>query len=82
MSSIDELKQWEEDLQELSTEKAKLEGKYEQSMADLKKLGYSSIEEAKTAYDQLLAEKKEAETEAESLLKSLKEKYKDFIQEG
>lgn len=79
MSLIKELEEWKEDLEELATEKAKAEGRLEQSMTDLKKLGYNSLEDAETAYKELLAKKQKAEEEAQEMISKFKEKYKEFI---
>jgi len=80
MTLIEKLQEWKKDLEELSIEKGKAEGRYEQALSDLKELGYDSIEDAQKELEKLSAKKKTAESEALKLLELFKEKYAGFIE--
>lgn len=80
MNLVKELEKWKKDLEELGIEKGKAEGRLEQAMADLKALGFETLEAAKIELDRLLALKEAKEEGARQLLAGFKEKYKDFIE--
>lgn len=80
MSLISDLNGWKTDLDALGIEKGKAEGRLEQAMADLKSLGFDSIEAAKETLDRLEKELAAAELEARELLTQFKEKYSGFIE--
>ncbi len=79
MNLVEKIETWKKHLNSLAAEKAKAEGRHEQSMEVLKGLGYDSIEAAVEALSELQQEQLELEGQAEELLSSLEEKYADFI---
>ena len=52
MSLIKEMEKWKKDLEELGVEKGRAEGRLEQAMADLKKLGFDTVEAAKAELEE------------------------------
>lgn len=80
MDLIEELKTWKTDLEALAIEKGKADGRLEQAMADLKALGFDSVEQAQAKVDMLIREKEQATEKAQDLLKTLKETYAEFIE--
>jgi len=79
MSLITDLEKWKTDLEELSKEKGKAEGRLEQAMSDLKSLGFESLEDAKMELDRRVLQKEAAEEKVKSLLETFKVKYEGFI---
>ncbi len=68
MTLIEQMEQWKKDLEELSVEKAKAEGRLEQALADLKAAGFDTVEAAKDELDRLVEKKAKLETEAVELM--------------
>ncbi len=79
MTLVEELQKWQTDLQALGDERAKAEGRYDQSLLVLRKLGFNTIEEAVKELEKRKQAKWEAEQEAEQLLTSFREKYAEHI---
>lgn len=79
MSLIKEVEKWKKDLEDLSVEKGKAEGRYEQAMDALRELGFETIEAAKEELDRLVEKKVKAEAETKELLETFKVKYADYI---
>lgn len=80
MSLVKELETWKTDLEELAIEKGKAEGRLEQAMSDLEKLGFKTLEDAKIELDRRKVQQEAIEKEVKTLLESFKVKYADFIQ--
>ncbi len=80
MTLIEELQEWEKDLEALAVERSKSEGRLEQAMNTLKELGFGTIEEAEKALNKLLIEKGEAEKSATDMIAMFKEKYAEYIE--
>lgn len=80
MNLINELQQWQKDLEELSVKKGRAEGKLEQAMSDLDKQGFKTVDEGQKELEELKEKKRKAEEEARELLDNLKEKYKNHIE--
>ena len=80
MTLIEELQKWQKDLEDLAEEKIRAEGRLEQAMTELKRLGFPTLELAKAELDRLLAEKERIKLEAVNLTAVFKEKYAEFIE--
>jgi len=79
MSLVKKLETWKKDLEELAVEKGKAEGRLEQAMSDLEKLGFESLEDAKIELDRRKVQQEAIEEEVRTLLETFKVKYADFI---
>lgn len=80
MNLVKELETWKSDLEELAKEKGKAEGRLEQAMSDLEKLGFQSLEDAKIELDRRKVQQESIEEEVKTLLESFKVKYADHIE--
>ncbi len=80
MTLIETVEKWKKDLEDLSVEKGKAEGRYEQAMDALRELGFETIEDAKDELDRLTQKKLKAEEDVKELLETFKEKYADYIE--
>ena len=74
-----ELQELRQQLENLSREKTKVEGRYEQLMDQLKAMGISSLEEGKARLEELAEQQRQAEEEARALVDKFKQDYKDFL---
>lgn len=68
------------DLEELATEKAKAEGRYEEALSALKKAGYDSVEDAVEARKQMVEDKEKAKANALEILEKIEVDYADHIE--
>lgn len=68
------------DLEALDKERIKAQGAFEKAMEGLQELGYGTIEEAETSLEKIRGDLKEANINADELIKRIKKKYADFIE--
>jgi hypothetical protein len=79
MNTLDELQEMKKKLENLSRERAKVQGMREQLLSQLKDMGIDSYEAGRVREAELKVEQAEAERKARALLDELKETYKEFL---
>lgn len=77
---VNKMQELKQDLEDLKTQRAKEEGRYEEALNNLKKLGFNSVEEANIALEDLEREIEEEAESLEELYNAVKTKYSDFIE--
>ena len=77
---IKKVQDLKEDLEALKTQRAREEGRYEEALANLAKLGYSSLEEAHKRLNELEGELAVEVERLEEQYNTIREKYADFIE--
>jgi uncharacterized protein YqfA (UPF0365 family) len=79
MSTLGELQELKKKLENLSRERAKVQGMREQLLSQLRDMGIASYEAGRVREAELKVEQAEAERKARALLDELKETYKEFL---